>query len=404
VQSNYENLKQDLQISLELRETCQNGLYASLLDARKLLLQLGEDEAEASTTEAVHDKLNSLEASIKSMLGDNMINKIINEYESDIVDFERACGTGGGLEEIVSQWTTFARKHSVLPHNLPVVFMDLVVKLGSGELLIKKLNVLKKVEKKAFGEFKAACEVLTQLRKEKGEILGKLVTAKMEGLGFAKGIAFLVKVEKKKGAKTKGKGESLEEEVYLSALGENNNGNGDVGIDSANFVIVNNNTNAEASEQEEEKIVGELDKIASSGERSRILLILESVVPGAIGLTKSKGNGNGKKISPILTIYDEIDAHIGGRASTKCAEMMSSQSHLSQCLSITHSGVVASYSNVHLVVEPNSNGGVESLVDDESRVAEIVRMISGENDEGKMEGLEFARRLREEGRAYIESL
>ena len=40
--------------------------------------------------------------------------------------------------------------------------MDLVVKLGSGELLIKKLNVLKKVEKKAFGEFKAACEVLTQ--------------------------------------------------------------------------------------------------------------------------------------------------------------------------------------------------------------------------------------------------
>ena len=100
MQSNYENLKQDLQISLELRETCQNGLYASLLDARKLLLQLGEDEAEASTTEAVHDKLNSLEASIKSMLGDNMINKIINEYESDIVDFERACGTGGGLKKL----------------------------------------------------------------------------------------------------------------------------------------------------------------------------------------------------------------------------------------------------------------------------------------------------------------
>ena len=110
-----------------------------------------------------------------------------------------------------------------------------------------------------------------------------------------------------------------------------------------------------------------LAKIASGGEKSRILLAIKSVFA--------------KKNSLPTIIFDEIDSGTSGEIAESIGFLMKEMSNKIQILSITHLAQVASKGDYHFkVVKASDNGkSTTSIVElsDKERVSEIAGMISG---------------------------
>ncbi|MEC8367333.1 MAG: DNA repair protein RecN, partial [Bacteroidota bacterium] len=110
-----------------------------------------------------------------------------------------------------------------------------------------------------------------------------------------------------------------------------------------------------------------LSKIASGGEKSRILLAIKSVFA--------------KKNSLPTIIFDEIDSGTSGEIAESIGFLMKEMSKKIQILSITHLAQVASKGDYHFkVVKASDNGkSTTSIVElsDKERVSEIAGMISG---------------------------
>jgi DNA repair protein RecN (Recombination protein N) len=112
-----------------------------------------------------------------------------------------------------------------------------------------------------------------------------------------------------------------------------------------------------------------LRAIASSGEISRVMLALKSVLAGQDGV-------------PLL-VFDEIDANVGGEVAVKVGQKMRGLSAAHQVLCITHLPQVASAAHRQFAVTKEFDGqrtatAVGELVGDE-RVAELARMLGGQD-------------------------
>jgi DNA repair protein RecN (Recombination protein N) len=110
-----------------------------------------------------------------------------------------------------------------------------------------------------------------------------------------------------------------------------------------------------------------LNKIASGGELSRIMLALKTI------FVKSRGQ--------TAILFDEVDSGVSGQAAQKMAEKMKDIAQHIQVICISHLPQVASMSDHHLLISKASNDErtttkVKELLDDE-RIDEIARMISG---------------------------
>jgi DNA repair protein RecN (Recombination protein N) len=110
-----------------------------------------------------------------------------------------------------------------------------------------------------------------------------------------------------------------------------------------------------------------LNRIASGGELSRILLALKQVAPG-------------NELVPTL-IFDEVDAGIGGVTATAVGVKLRAVSRTAQVLCVTHLPQVAAGADRHFLVSKQDANGrtiatVESL-QGEARVAEMARMLGG---------------------------
>ncbi|WP_187759810.1 DNA repair protein RecN [Thiospirochaeta perfilievii] len=115
-------------------------------------------------------------------------------------------------------------------------------------------------------------------------------------------------------------------------------------------------------------------QIASGGEISRIMLALKSVLADV----DSVG----------CLIFDEIDSGVGGEVALSIGEHLKSLSRNKQVLSITHLASIASCGENHLKVIKSTDGTktkteVVKLQDDQ-RVREIARMLSGECNEASL--------------------
>jgi DNA repair protein RecN (Recombination protein N) len=114
---------------------------------------------------------------------------------------------------------------------------------------------------------------------------------------------------------------------------------------------------------------GQLIKIASGGELSRLMLALKVVL--------ARG-------SPVPTlVFDEVDAGIGGATAAAVGERLSRVAERLQVLVVTHSPQVAARGAQHLRVLKAVRGNaaetrVTPLVQEERR-EEIARMLSGES-------------------------
>ena len=112
---------------------------------------------------------------------------------------------------------------------------------------------------------------------------------------------------------------------------------------------------------------GELVKVASGGEISRLMLSLKYI------LSRTKQ-------LPVI-IFDEIDTGVSGEIAHRMAEMMKEMACRMQVISISHLPQIAAAGDHHFKVykEYDKMGTISRIrrLTDEERVAEIAGMISG---------------------------
>ncbi len=111
-----------------------------------------------------------------------------------------------------------------------------------------------------------------------------------------------------------------------------------------------------------------LKSIASGGELSRLMLALKTVLSEA------------DQIDSL--IFDEIDTGIGGEVGISLGEQLSILSNRKQILCITHLASVAVRADNHIKVAKEIESGRTltrvNLLQDDQRVTEIARMLSGD--------------------------
>ena len=111
-----------------------------------------------------------------------------------------------------------------------------------------------------------------------------------------------------------------------------------------------------------------LQKVASGGELSRLMLSVKSLVA--------------KKLQLPVLIFDEIDTGISGEAAKQVGMIMKELSTSHQLIAITHQPQIAAKANAHYfvykqIIKDSIQTSVRLLNDDE-RIVIIAQMLSGE--------------------------
>ena len=206
----------------------------------------------------------------------------------------------------------------------------------------EKIAELKEKRQAVAQDLETAAQNLSNVRKEAGERLSKQVAAKLRVLGF-KNSEFGVALER---------GELRAD-----------------GFDIIDFKFSPN--------------VGEplqsLRKIASSGEISRVMLALKTVLAAADHTS--------------LLVFDEIDANVGGKVANMVGAELAALGGSHQVLCISHLPQVAASGDVHFVVEKqvvdDRTRALIERIEGDTRVMEIARMLGG--DHSNPEVIEHAR-------------
>lgn len=112
-----------------------------------------------------------------------------------------------------------------------------------------------------------------------------------------------------------------------------------------------------------------LHEVASGGELSRLMLCLKSLISDKVEL-------------PSI-VFDEIDTGISGEAALRVAKVMKAHASKHQVIAITHLPQIASKADNHFYVYKNHEEDQTltqiRTLNEEERIQEIARMLSGEN-------------------------
>ncbi|GAA1968499.1 DNA repair protein RecN [Isoptericola halotolerans] len=120
-----------------------------------------------------------------------------------------------------------------------------------------------------------------------------------------------------------------------------------------------------------------LGKGASGGELSRVMLAVE------VALATASDDEAGSVLPTF--VFDEVDAGVGGRAAVEVGRRLASLARSTQVVVVTHLAQVAAFGDTHLVVTKSAVDGDATVtgvraVDDDERVRELARMLSGQDE------------------------
>jgi DNA repair protein RecN (Recombination protein N) len=118
-----------------------------------------------------------------------------------------------------------------------------------------------------------------------------------------------------------------------------------------------------------------IDRVASGGELSRLMLALKTVTSGFTA-------GGRSKTTAHTLVFDEVDAGIGGRVAEWVGQRLKRLSKDNQVLCVTHLPQIACFADHHYSVEKAERGGrtfaaVQYLAAEQQRAMELARMLSG---------------------------
>jgi len=257
---------------------------------------------------------------------ENALMRIANGINSDETRLEE-------IEVRLAEIRSLARKHGVPSTKLPKLAEEIRIKLQkiqSDDNTIQDLEKEVSESKEAFRDF--AIE-LSESRKKHGKRLQKAVTSELPEMKLDKA-SFV---------------------VHFTPADETNwNIHG---CDEIKFLISTNRASTP----------GPLNKIASGGERSRLLLALRAAL---------------STIDSVPTlIFDEVDAGVGGAVSSAVGKRLKKLGINQQILVVTHSPQVAALGKHHWQISKSDEVEPKTIathLGKDERVEEIGRMLSGE--------------------------
>jgi len=183
----------------------------------------------------------------------------------------------------------------------------------------------------------SSADILTQKRKSMAKILEKKIMQELQFLEMSK-VLFETKIEKHT--------ESDGGVRYASRGG-----------DIVEFMIATNPGEP----------VKPLEKIASGGELSRIMLALKSVFAERDGVD--------------ALVFDEIDTGISGGIAEKVGEKLKSIAANLQVICVTHSAQIAALAHSHYLIEKHEVDGRSATtikeLDKSERIQEVARIMGG---------------------------
>ncbi|KAL7518682.1 hypothetical protein ACHAWX_003493 [Stephanocyclus meneghinianus] len=375
-----------------------DSVVVALEKVRKILYSISRDDGGPlfDSLEKTHELLNDVEEKIN-----DCARAVDGNSDSVISTLEKMVFTGISLEQIdniVADWNALSRKHGISPYVLPKCHKSLRQELDGSAEAIRLLPVAQEDERLALKKYSEVCRGLSDARKKVASNLSESVTKLLPSLGL-EGSTFQVEMGLCPGG--------FENPVFSS---------GSIGVDTVDFLLLHQRLASGDQNEDKGKVEchhgGYIDKVGSSGEKSRVLLAIETSLPGSIGTTCNAHNADLENAPPHLNmppcaiIYDEIDAHVGGWAAVTMAKLLAEQTRRrstseddemspeggSQIIAITHSASLAAIADRHIVVERDARSERESSsivrafpVDGSSRRKEIARMSSGNLAMGEAE-------------------
>ncbi len=124
-------------------------------------------------------------------------------------------------------------------------------------------------------------------------------------------------------------------------------------------------------------VPGPVGRVASGGELSRLVLALRL----------ASGTGAAR-----IVAFDEIDSGVGGTTALAMGSKLARLSEKRQTLCVSHLPQVAAFADSHIVVEREGARAGVRIVDEDARIRELSRMLSGLADSKR--GHHHARELR----------
>ena len=310
-----------------------NYAYSNLSGSISVAEQLSKAlNAISKVNELVGDKYSSLEESIENTL--YSINDIVDEIENMSSSISLSQNEIDNIETRLFTLKDLARKHQTTINDLPNKKEEFENILNNLQNDVDDLeNLYKEVEENKKKYTKSAL-VLSDMRKNKAKALDDSINKELPPLKMEKAL-FKTSITTK------------EKDCWS-----------DTGCDNVCFEVSTNPNTP----------LGALNKIASGGELSRLMLALK------VNLAQQS--------SQETLIFDEIDTGIGGATAQAVGERLSRLSKNLQVLVVTHSPQVASFGSSHFKVEKQTNDNITTTnlikLDENGKLEEIARMLSGE--------------------------
>jgi len=238
------------------------------------------------------------------------------------------------VEERLFALRAAARKHAVAVVELPALLQSLASRLAALDAGAEHAAALEQAASAARAAYVRAAEALTAARTEAARRLEKAVAQELAPLKLERARLHIEIAPR--------------EERAWAADGQ----------DRVTFLVTTNPGQKP----------GALDKIASGGELSRLMLALKVVL--------ARG-------SPVPTlVFDEVDSGIGGATAAAVGDRLARVAERLQVLVVTHSPQVAARGSQHWRVAKGVRGDraetrVEPL-DAQARREELARMLAGE--------------------------
>jgi len=245
------------------------------------------------------------------------------------------------IEARLAEIEKLKRKYKVRTvDELLKVKMEIEQALNKEESLVIEIEELEREINELKGELTKVTHLLTEQRREKGNLLREKLETHLQGLGMpnAECEIRLIPVEI---------GMLLEDGLYVN---EN-------GAETVEFLFSPNPGEP----------LRPLAKIASGGELARFLLAIKSIL--------------GERTGTETIIFDEIDTGVGGDMGGIIGERLKHLAKTHQIICITHLPQIACYGDNHFRVEKQIILGrtlttVRPLAQKE-RIEELVRMLGG---------------------------
>jgi len=316
---NAARIAEDVSAALEALSG-DRGAETGLAQALKKLSRMNEEARKAAAAaETALEQSYALAEEARREL-----DSLLSRLDTDTGSLERK-------EERLFALRALARKYGVTPDQLPAVRDDYVAKeraLTEGGSQIKKADIRVATTREAY---LIAARKLSKSREGAARKLETAVAAELAPLklGHAKFRVALEKLDDDKGAAS-----GLEKIAFEVAT-----------VEGASF--------------------GGLAKIASGGELARFSLALK------VALAQVS--------SPAAMVFDEVDRGVGGAVADAVGERLQRLAETTQVLLVTHSPQVAARAARHFRISRLKDKTRIELLDDEARLEEIARMLSGAN-------------------------